>query len=58
MRTPTDLKRGLKTFGSREALAARLGVTSQTIWHWEHGGAITEPHRKLLRYVVEEAQRA
>ena len=58
MRTPIDLKRGVTTFGSRGARAARLGVTSQTIWHWEHGGAITEPHRRLLRYVVEEAARA
>ena len=57
MRIPTDLKRALKVFGSREALAHELGVTSQTVWRWEHGQAITEPHLKLLRLVLAQAVR-
>lgn len=50
----SDLKRLLKKLGSREALAVRLGVTSQAIWHWEHGGNISEQNRKLLRRIADE----
>lgn len=57
MSMPTDLKRGLKTFGSREALAAELGVSAQTIWRWMHGQAIPEPEQRLLRRVLEEVVR-
>ena len=57
MRIPSDLKRGLKTFGSREALATELGVSAQTIWRWMHGQVIPEPELRLLRRVVEEAVR-
>ena len=56
MRTPTDLKRGLKTFGSREALAAKLGVTNSTVWRWEHGQAMPGVALKLLRLLLEQAQ--
>lgn len=55
MRIPTELKRGLKTFGSREALAAELGVSASTVWRWEHGQAMPELARRFLKQKLEEA---
>lgn len=52
---PTDLKKGLEVYGSRDALALKLGVSPQTVWRWEHSQPIPEPERRLLRRIIEEA---
>ena len=54
MVTPTQLKRFRKKNDMpREALAILVGVSSQTIWRWEAGGAIPEPEQKVLRTVMD-----
>ena len=50
----TELKKALKVFGSREALAHELGVTGQTIWRWERGQTIPLPEQRLMRRLLEE----
>ena len=54
MVTPKQLKRFRKKNDMpREALAILVGVSSQTIWRWEAGGAIPEPEQKVLKQVME-----
>jgi transcriptional regulator with XRE-family HTH domain len=52
--TPKQVAHLVKRLGSREALAARLGVTSQAVWQWEHGGTISGQNQILLRRLAED----
>ena len=54
MVTPTQLKRYRKQAGkTREELAVEIGVSSQTIWRWEHGDVrIPVPEQKLLERII------
>lgn len=38
---------------SREALADKVGVSSQTVWRWEKGETIPEPAHRLLQQIME-----
>lgn len=40
---------------SREALADKVGVSSQTVWRWEKGETIPEPSQRVLRHIIELA---
>jgi len=50
----TNLKKALRHFGSREALAHELGVSGQTIWRWERGQQVPAPAQRLMQRLLDE----
>jgi DNA-binding transcriptional regulator YiaG len=53
------LKKAIKLFGSREALAVELGVSAQTIWRWEKDPTkpMPIPEQRLLKRIIQEKTR-
>ena len=55
-KTMPELRRAIKLFGSREAVAHEIGVGGQTVYRWQRGQPIPLLKLKLLRLLLEQAQ--
>ena len=59
MVTDKDITKFRKKSGmSREALADKVGVTSQTLWRWERGAVIPRPAQQALEHIMAKSPRA